>query len=80
MSASSAIETVVDDAAANAPEIDPDILAPEYRGENVDLEVSRVAYRYGRTEVCLRCDQGLECKHSMTILRPKRSILALPRT
>ncbi|KAL8794416.1 MAG: hypothetical protein Q9195_003003 [Heterodermia aff. obscurata] len=38
-SSSSAVETNVDDAAANAPVPDPDNLAPEYRGGHVDLEV-----------------------------------------
>ena len=80
MSSSSAVETDAEEAAANAPEPDPDNFAPEYRGEHVDLEVSSDVYRYDRTEVYLRCRQGLEYKHSMTVLRPKLSLRALRRT
>ena len=53
MSSSSAIETNGDHAAANAPEPDPDNSAPEWRGEQVDLEVSSVLKRYDRTKLCL---------------------------
>ena len=80
MSSSPAVKKNVDDAAADAaahaPELDPDNLAPEYRGEQVDLEVSSIVNRYDRTELCLRCRHGLECKHSMTPLRPKLSLPA----
>ena len=70
----------MEDAASDAPVPDPDNLAPEYRGEHVDLEVRSVLNRYDRTEFCLRCRQGLECKHSMTALRSKLLLPALRPT
>lgn len=40
MASAASAEFTVDDAAANAPEIDNARLAPEYRGDNVPPQVS----------------------------------------
>ena len=40
----SSFERVLDEAAANAPELDNDLVAPEHRGDNVPPEVSMRIY------------------------------------
>ena len=52
----SSFERVLDEAAANAPEIDNDLLAPEYRGDNVLPEVSMQIR--GSNFVVLNCVLG----------------------